>query len=76
MGDFTYRTREEVESWKARDPLVRFRAHLLSQRLADETQLAELERQAADEAADARRFAEASPWPDPATAATNVYATP
>src|SRR6478672_2849390 len=29
MGDFTYRTREEVEAWKPRCPIVRLRAHLL-----------------------------------------------
>lgn len=75
MGDFTYRTRAEVESWKARDPLVQFRARLLAEGLADEGQLAQVELAVAEEAAEARRYAEASPWPDPATAATHIYST-
>lgn len=75
MGDYTYRTREEVESWKARDPLVHFRARLLAEGVADEAQLAHLELAVAEEAAEARRYAEASPWPDPATAATHIYST-
>src|SRR5262249_45963092 len=29
MGDFTYRSREEVESWKPRCPIKRLRDHLL-----------------------------------------------
>src|SRR6185437_6524664 len=29
MGDFTYRTREEVEEWKTRCPIRRFRERLL-----------------------------------------------
>src|SRR5271155_3118810 len=29
MGDFTYRTREEVEAWKPRCPIVRLRAYLV-----------------------------------------------
>src|SRR5262245_21456823 len=30
MGDFTYRTREEVEQWKMRCPIKRLRQHLLA----------------------------------------------
>jgi 2-oxoisovalerate dehydrogenase E1 component len=76
MGDFTYRTREEVEAWKARDPLLLLRARLIDGGVATEAQLAQLEREAAEEAAEARRFAENSPWPDPASATTHIYATP
>src|SRR5262249_16171202 len=31
MGDYTYRTREEVEQWKTRCPILRLRERLLSE---------------------------------------------
>src|SRR5512139_3353421 len=30
MGDYTYRTRDEVDRWRARCPIARFRQHLLT----------------------------------------------
>jgi 2-oxoisovalerate dehydrogenase E1 component len=74
MGDFGYRSREEVESWKARCPITR-----LSSVLADAGASGEADRIEADvEAlvAAALRFAEESPWPEAASATTNVFAGP
>ena len=34
MGDYTYRTREEVDGWKARCPIRRLRDHLIADALA------------------------------------------
>lgn len=68
MGDFTYRTREEVEAWKGRCPLVRVREAVPDADRID----AEVQREV--EAAQAE--AEAAPWPDGATAATHVTAEP
>ena len=76
MGDFTYRTKEDVEEWKTRCPIKTFREHLLSKKLATEAQLAEIDAAMKAEAAEAQKFAEASPWPDPATATTHVFAEP
>jgi 2-oxoisovalerate dehydrogenase E1 component len=73
MGDFTYRTREEVESWKARDPLPRLRRILIEQGVDNAAELDAIEVEVAREIEDARRFAEESPWPDPATATTHIY---
>src|SRR5919199_1661634 len=36
MGDFTYRTREEVDAWKRKDPIARLRELLRSTVLVDE----------------------------------------
>src|SRR6516165_1616965 len=36
MGDFTYRTREEVETWKRQDPILRLRDRLLAEGSVDE----------------------------------------
>ena len=74
MPDFTYRTREEVEEWKARCPLARLRVKLLEGGNPAELEAVEAEVQRAVE--DAQKFAEESPWPDPATATAHVYAEP
>lgn len=73
MGDFTYRTREEVEDWKGRDPIRRWREHLLGVGTAQATELEQIDAEIEAEVEDAIRFAEASPWPDPATACDHVY---
>ncbi len=74
MGDFTYRTREEVEGWKKRGPIERFRTALVERDAATETDLDELDKEVVEEVARAQSAAEAAPWPDPASAATHIYA--
>lgn len=76
MGDFGYRTREEVEQWKARCPIARLKRHLLENELADESELAEIEGEIASEIDAAHRAAEAAPYPDPTTAARHIYSEP
>ncbi|GEK80879.1 pyruvate dehydrogenase E1 subunit alpha [Agrococcus baldri] len=49
-----YRTRDEEESWRRRDPIARLAAHLREQGVA-EAALAEQEQEAADLASDLRR---------------------
>ncbi len=73
MGDFTYRTREEVEEWKTRDPIRRWRERLVAEGTAQEAELTRVDAEVQDEVDDAVRFAEASAWPDPATACDHVY---
>ena len=74
MGDFTYRTREEVDQWKTRCPIARLRQYLLSNALASEEELTTLEAVVETELRQAGLRAEASAWPDPASATTHVYA--
>jgi 2-oxoisovalerate dehydrogenase E1 component len=76
MGDFTYRTRDEVEAWKTRCPIVSLRTHLLGAAHVSEQELATLESQVGAEVESAHRAAENAPWPDPTSAATHVYAEP
>lgn len=75
MGDFTYRTREEVEDWKTRDPLVRCREALLAEGTRS-TELDAVDAEIRRIVEDARKFAEDSPWPDPATATRHVFHEP
>src|SRR5437764_878985 len=64
MGDFTYRSREEVEEWKTRCPIQRLRDALLADRTATEAELQAIDRDVQGLVEDAQRFAEESPWPD------------
>lgn len=72
MGDFTYRTRAEVDEWKARCPIQRLR-NIGAMSFAE---FDAIEAEVANEIETAYATAEAAPWPDPATAATHVYAEP
>jgi 2-oxoisovalerate dehydrogenase E1 component len=74
MEDFTYRTREEVEQWKARCPIQQLRRALLEEAHAEEAELADIEEDIKSRVAEAQTFAEESPWPEPATATAHVYA--
>ncbi|MGE0606618.1 MAG: pyruvate dehydrogenase complex E1 component subunit beta [Pirellulales bacterium] len=76
MGDFTYRTREDVEDWKKRCPIARLRAYLIEEGYATESELDAIDQEVAEEVAAAQSFAENSPWPEAATAADHVYAVP
>jgi 2-oxoisovalerate dehydrogenase E1 component len=73
MGDFGYRTREEVDGWKGRCPIARFRKALFDEGLADPDQLDAIDAEIVEQIAEAVRFAEGSPWPEPSTAAIHVY---
>ncbi len=75
MGDFTYRTREEVEEWKGRDPIARLKRRLLESG-ATEAELSATESEIEAVVEEAHRFAEQAAWPDAATAAAHVYAEP
>jgi 2-oxoisovalerate dehydrogenase E1 component alpha subunit len=72
--DRSYRSRDEVEQWKKRDPLLHFRGYLEQAGLATPTTLAELDARATAEVDDAVRFAQEAPYPDLAQAAGGVYA--
>jgi 2-oxoisovalerate dehydrogenase E1 component len=68
MGDFTYRTRAEVEEWKNRCPIQKVRS------VGDSTEFDRIDAEVAKEIEAAHIAAEAAPWPDPATVADHVYA--
>ena len=72
MGDYTYRTREDVDSWKAKCPILRFRKHLLDAGVA-EAELAAIEQRVQELVAESYRMATADPMPTGASATTHVY---
>src|SRR5271165_5969698 len=73
MGDYTYRTREEVEIWKERCPVLYLRGLLEDEGLVEPAELEALEAEVAAAVEDAQQFAENSPWPDAASATRFVY---
>jgi 2-oxoisovalerate dehydrogenase E1 component len=74
MRDAGYRTREEVEEWRTRDPIKRFREHLLEADATPVTTLEAIEREIHTLVDEALEWAKASPYPDPATVLDHVYA--
>lgn len=73
MRDMGYRSQEEVDSWKARDPLSTYKERLLSEGLAPQEDFDEIEADMQALIADAAEFAQNSPWPDATTACDYVY---
>jgi len=73
MRDAGYRTTEEVAEWKGRDPIARLRDQLLRDGIATEAEIGTVDAAVRELIAEAVEFAQASPWPDPATATTHVF---
>ncbi len=70
MGDFTYRTKDDVEDWKKRCPILKLRMFA-----GLDPEFDSIEMEVSQEVAKAREFAENSPVPDPATATRHVYSS-
>lgn len=74
IGDpAVYRSQEEVEAWKARDPLALVRAELACRRGQGEEALAALEARIENEVDEAAEWAQSLPDPDPRSAFEDVY---
>ena len=72
MGDFTYRTREEVADWKEKCPIARLRTTYPDL----VTDFDRIDHEVATLVRESRDFAEASPVPDSSTATASVYSIP
>lgn len=69
-----YRSQEEVEEWKGKDPLPRFQRYLQAKGIWDEELEAQVRQEAEAQVEDAIRWAEKVGPPDPATIFEDVYA--
>jgi pyruvate dehydrogenase E1 component alpha subunit len=69
-----YRSRDEIEGWRARDPIRRLESELVATGRFDAATLATIEADAAREIERALEFAKSSPDPDPADLTRDVYA--
>jgi pyruvate dehydrogenase E1 component alpha subunit len=69
-----YRTQEEIEAWKQKCPIRRFRALLIEAKELTEEAADQIEEEACAAIDAAVAFAEASPEPDVSTIEEGVYA--
>ncbi|HEY1325700.1 MAG TPA: thiamine pyrophosphate-dependent dehydrogenase E1 component subunit alpha [Casimicrobiaceae bacterium] len=69
-----YRTRDEIEAWRAADPIARLARELLDTGLFTRAALGDIEKGAQAEIDAALAFAQSSPAPDPAQLERDVYA--
>jgi pyruvate dehydrogenase E1 component alpha subunit len=69
-----YRTQEEIDEWKEKDPIERFIGYAVKKKLLTKKSAEKIKAQAYDDIEDARQFAESSPEPDVATLEEGVYA--
>ena len=68
-----YRTKEEVEEYKQRDPIEMVRKTILDNKMATEKDLEEIEAKIKEIVQESVDFAENSDYPDPSEAFTDVY---
>ncbi len=69
-----YRSKEEVEFWKQRDPIIVLGKKLIAEGLATQEQLDAIQREVDQEIADAIAYAQSAPSPAPEEALEDVYA--
>jgi TPP-dependent pyruvate/acetoin dehydrogenase alpha subunit len=65
---------EELDAWRARDPILSFSRHLAEEHGVDPARLEQIEEQARRDVEEAVEFALASPRPEPEAALEDVYA--
>ena len=68
-----YRTQDEVEEWKLKCPLIRFRKYLIENKVETKQDLERVDKEIEDELQKAIEFARISPFPDPREALEDVY---
>ncbi len=73
MGDFTYRTREDVDEWKTRCPIQRLRGTMIEEGTIKAGEFDAIDEEISKLIAESHEFAEASNYPDGATATDHVY---
>ena len=73
MGDYTYRTKEEVAGWRERCPIKRLRTSLVAERAATHPELDAIDAEIQAEITTATAAAEQAPQPEGATATRHVY---
>ena len=65
---------ELLAEWERRDPIRLYNTKLIAEGIADRAELDEIGQRCQVEIEDAVAFAEASPWPEPASVTDGVYA--
>jgi acetoin:2,6-dichlorophenolindophenol oxidoreductase subunit alpha len=68
-----YRTQEEIDTWKERDAITALEQRLVAADIVGAQPLEAVWQETRDEVAEAIKFGEDSPYPDPADMLDNVY---
>ena len=68
-----YRSKEEIEEWKKKDPIPRFEKMLLKGKVLTQKKMESIKAAIAEELEAGERFAEESPFPDTSDITTDVY---
>jgi 2-oxoisovalerate dehydrogenase E1 component alpha subunit len=74
-NDRTYRGREEIDEWRAKEPLPKFRQYLLDSGIATEEDLTKMKAEIDAQVNDATDYAETAPQPSAEDTLKHVYAT-
>ena len=70
----TYRGKDEIKEWQARDAILSLGDYLKKQKLLDDQQLQKIDEEVSAQVEEAVKFAEESPDPDPKDLYRDVYA--
>ncbi len=68
-----YRTKEEVEEYKQRDPIEMVKKTLLDNKFATAEEIAAIDKRVEVEVEESVKFAEESPWPDDSEVLKDIY---
>ncbi len=69
-----YRTKEEIEEWKEKDPIIKFENYCLAEKILTVKETEKIKEQGYADIESARVFAEASPEPTLESLEEGVYA--
>ena len=69
-----YRTKQEVDEWKKKDPIVKYKNHLIENKLASEEELDDIDRKSMDAVEASVKFAMESPEPTLESAFEDIFA--
>jgi len=73
MRDAGYRTKEEIDEWRKKDPIARLGKKMVSEGVATQDELDRIDKEVSEMVDEAHAFAMESPYPDPATVMDHVY---
>ena len=68
------RSQEEIDQWKTKDPIARFKKKLMKAGVLTEKEVEKIDREVRIEIEEAIRFAEESPAPEPEVAFEDLFA--
>jgi pyruvate dehydrogenase E1 component alpha subunit len=68
-----YRTKEEVEEYKQRDPIEQVKKTLLDNKYATAEEIEAIDKRVEQEVEESVKFAEESPWPDDNEVLKDIY---